>query len=126
VTNLLTSVAFLAVVGGLAWLGWGLEPHWSSRDGMRFMCRMQLHPHDSRDRARWTDVKVSVQEGELLVYARSRRSRSHRGVWRVVGASNDPERRRRIYELRSTNDDSASLRVPSNSRCVPVLDALVP
>lgn len=125
-TNLLTSVAFLAVVGGLAWLGWGLEPHWSSRDGMRFMCRMQLHPHDSRDRARWTDVKVSVQEGELLVYARSRRSRSHRGVWRVVGASNDPERRRRIYELRSTNDDSASLRVPSNSRCVPVLDALVP
>jgi len=126
VTNLLTSVAFLAVVGGLAWLGWGLEPHWSSRDGMRFMCRMQLRPHDSRDRTRWTDVKVSVQEGELLVYARSRRSRSHRGVWRVVGASNDPERRRRIYELRSTNDDGASLRVPSNSRCVPVLDALVP
>ena len=125
-TNLLTSVAFLAVVGGLAWLGWGLEPHWSSRDGMRFMCRMQLHPPDSRDRVRWTDVKVSVQEGELLVYARSRRGRSHRGVWRVVGASNDPERRRRIYELRSTNDDGASLRVPSNSRCVPVLDALVP
>jgi len=44
----------------------------------------------------------------------------------VVGANNDPERRRRIYEVRSTNDDGASLRVPSNSQCVPVLDALVP
>jgi hypothetical protein len=126
VSNLLTSVAFLAVVGFVAWLGWGLEPHWSSRDGTRFMCRMQLHPHDANERTRWTDVKVSVQEDELLVYARSRRSRSHRGVWRVVGANDDPERRRRIYEVRSTNDDGASLRVPSNSRCVPVLDALVP
>jgi hypothetical protein len=126
VSNLLTSVAFLAVVGFMAWLGWGLEPHWSSRDGMRFMCRMQLHPYDANERTRWTDVKVGVQEGELLVFARSRRSRSHRGVWRVVGANDDPERRRRIYELRSTNEDGASLRVPSNSRCVPVLDALVP
>ena len=90
------------------------------------MCRMQLHPQDLSERVRWTDVKVSVQERELLVYARSRRSRNHRGVWRVVGANDDSERRRRIYELRSTNEDGASLRVPSNSRCVPVLDALVP
>lgn len=90
------------------------------------MCRMQLHPQDLNERVRWTDVKVSVQERELLVYARSRRSRNHRGVWRVMGATNDPERKRRIYELRSTNDDSASLRVPANSRCVSVLDDLVP
>lgn len=125
-SNLLTSVAFLAVIGFLAWLGWGLEPHWSSKDGTRFMCRMQLHPKDPREQARWTDVKVSVQEAELLVYARSRRSRNHRGVWRVVGTTHDPEHKRRIYELRSSNDDGASLRVPASSRSVPMLDALVP
>ena len=35
-------------------------------------------------------------------------------------------RKRRIYELRSSNLDGATLRVPAKSRCVPVLDALVP
>jgi hypothetical protein len=125
VTNLLSSVAFLAVIGLLAWLGWGLEPHWASKDGMRFMCRMQVHPPDPRDHARWHDVKVGVQEGELFVYSRSRRAKDARGVWRVIGATDDRERKRRIYELRGTNDEGASLRVPAKSRCVPVLDALV-
>ncbi|MEN9286707.1 MAG: hypothetical protein EB111_04435 [Actinobacteria bacterium] len=125
-SNFLSSVLFLAVIGLLAWLGWGLEPHWSSKDGMRFMCRMQVHPQDPRDHARWHDVKVGVQDGELFVHSRSRRGKDARGVWRVIGAIDDHDRKRRIYELRSSNDDGASLRVPVRSRCVPVLDALVP
>ena len=125
-TNLLSSVLFLAAIGLLAWLGWGLEPHWASRDGKRFMCRMQLHPQDPRDHARWHDVKVGVQEGELFVHARSRRARDARGVWRVIGAVDDYERKRRTYEVRNSHDEGASLRVPAKSRCVPVLDALVP
>jgi hypothetical protein len=126
VANLLSSVLFLAVIGLLAWLGWGLEPHWASKDGTRFMCRMQLHPQDPRDHARWHDVKVGVQEGELLVHARSRRARDARGVWRVIGAVGDDDGKRRIYELRSSNGEGASLRVPARSRCVPVLNSLVP
>ena len=125
-TNLLSSVLFLAVIGLLAWLGWGLEPHWSSKDGTRFMCRMQLHPQDPRDHARWQDVKVGVQEGELLVHARSRRARDARGVWRVIGVVGDKDGKKRVYELRSSNGEGASLRVPARSRCVLVLDALVP
>jgi hypothetical protein len=125
VGNLLSTVAFLAVLGALAWLGWGMEPHWASKDGTRFMCRMQFVPTSHDDKARWFDVKVGVSEGELFVYARSRRARDLRGTWRVIGASNDDSKKRRIYELRGANDDAASLRVPQSSRCVPVLDGLL-
>lgn len=125
-TNLLSTVAFFAVVGGLAWLGWGLEPHWASKDGRRFMCRMQLVPDDVHERTRWHDVKVAVDDRELYVFSRSRNSRDLRGNWRVVGATNDDSARRRIYELRNANDDAASLRVPQRSRCVHVLDDLAP
>ena len=125
-TNLLSTVGFFAIVGLLAWLGWGLEPHWAAKDGRRFMCRMQLVPLDAHERTRWHDVKVSVDEGELFVFARSRRAGDLRGTWRVVGAVDDPAKRRRIFELRNRNDDAASLRVPQNSRCVPVLNQLAP
>ena len=87
---------------------------------------MQLHPQDPHENARWHDVKVSIQEGALLVYARSRRSRELRGVWQLLGATNEAKRDRRIYELRNSNGDTSSLRVPTKSRCVPVLDSLVP
>lgn len=125
-TNLLSTVGFFAVVGLLAWLGWGLEPHWSSKDGRKFMCRMQRAPLDDADRPRWHDVKVAVDAESLFVFSRSRRASELRGDWRIIGVSDDAAKKRRIYELRSTNGDPASLRVPVNSRCVPILDQLVP
>jgi hypothetical protein len=125
VGNLLSTAAFLAVLLVLAWLGWGMEPHWASQDGTRFMCRMQLVPLSHDEKPRWHDVKVGVDEGELFVFARNRRARDLRGTWRVIGAANDDAKNRRIYELRGANDDAASLRVPQSSRCVPVLDALL-
>jgi hypothetical protein len=126
VTNLLSTVGFFAVLALLGWLGWGLEPHWASKDGRKVMCRMQLSPDDPLDRPRWHDVKIAIDDRELYVFARSRRAADLRGNWRVVGAVNDDTKRRRIYELRSQNDDAASVRVPLKSRCVPVLDELVP
>lgn len=126
VTNLLSTVGFVAVIGLLAWLGWGLEPHWSSKDGRRFMCRMQRTPADGDDRPRWHDVKVAVDAESLYVLARARRASELRGDWRVIGSSDHPAKKRRIYELRNANGDAASLRVPLNSRCVPVLDELAP
>ncbi len=125
-SNVLSSLAFLAVIGLLAYVGWGLEPHWASKDGAKFMCRMQEYPDDPGQRLRWHDVKVKVDDGELLVSARARKSSALRGVWRVVGAVSVDEKNRRLYEVRSTNDVSATLRVPQSSRCVPLLDRLVP
>ncbi len=127
-SNLVTSIMFLAVVGGLAWVGWGLEPHWSSKDGRKFMCRMHEPEIDADDstRARWHDVKVAVNDDELLVYARSRRSASLRGSWKLSGVTDDPKKQRRLYDVRASDGAVAVIRVPMRSRCVPVLDALVP
>jgi len=116
----------MSAIGLLAWVGWGLEPHWASRDGRKFMCRMQRSTGDETGRPRWQDVKVAVDDGELFVLARSRRARDLRGRWRVVGAVDDEQRKRRIYEVRGDDGDGASLRVPRTSRCVPVLDELIP
>lgn len=87
---------------------------------------MQSSSVDPNGRPRWQDVKVAVDEGELFVFARSRRARDLRGRWKMVGAADDGKGKRRIYEIRSETGDMASLRVPGNSRCVPVLDDLVP
>jgi hypothetical protein len=127
-SNLVSTIVFLAVVGGLAWVGWGLEPHWSSKDGRKFMCRMLEHSAGADDsaRGRWHDVKIGVNEDELFVYARSRRSASLRGVWKISGVTDDEKKRRRLYEVRASDGAAAVLRVPLRSRCVPVLDALVP
>jgi hypothetical protein len=126
VANLLSTIALLAVLGGLAWLGWGVEPHWASKDGTRFMCRMQVDGTRETPTSRWTDVKVNVLDGELQVYSRSRRATSPTGTWRVIGATYDTTGKRRIYVLRSPGDVTASLRVPATSRCVAELDRLVP
>jgi len=127
-SNLVSSIVFLAVVGGLAWVGWGLEPHWSSQDGRKFMCRMleQSVDADNSTRARWHDVKVGIDDDELLVYARARRSASLRGTWKICGATDDSKKQRRLYEVRASDGGAAVIRVPMRSRCVPVLDALVP
>ena len=127
-SNLVTSMVFLALVGGLAWVGWGLEPHWASKDCRKFMCRMLEHTvgADNTTRARWHDVKVAVNDDELLVYARSRRSASLRGNWKISGVTDDPKKHRRLYEVRASDGAAAVIRVPMRSRCVHVLDALVP
>ena len=125
-SNLIVTVAFLAFVGLLAWVGWGLEPHWASKDGLRFMCRMRHASIDPHERTRWHDVKVAVDDDVLYVTARSRRARSLRGVWTVNGASTDARGKRRMYELRDGNSQTAVLRVPCTSRSVPVLDRLTP
>lgn len=87
---------------------------------------MYEHPYDVSDRPRWRDVKVSVTESELLIFARSRKSKDLRGVWKITGAMSDDSKKKRLYELRSSGAVTATLRVPQNSRCVPILDALVP
>lgn len=124
-TDLLSTLAFLAVVGSLAWVGWGLEPHWASKDGRRFMCRMQMTAVELHERSRWHDVKVTVDDDVVFVVARSRRARALRGSWTVIGASEDARGKRRIYELRGGQADTAVLRVPRHSRSVPVLDRLI-
>jgi hypothetical protein len=51
VRDLAYSVLFVGVVAALAWLGWRYEPHWCSKDGRRFTCRVRPVRTDLSTRA---------------------------------------------------------------------------
>ena len=122
--NLISTVLFFVV--GFALLRWinRFEPQWVSRDGMRFSARMT---EDKVDASKWVDVRVTIDEKQLIVQARGRRGKLFRGRW-IVGyftETQDSKRRHYVVTNELDRDDRAILRVPANSTCVVALDAMV-
>lgn len=121
--NLISTLAFFAA--GIALLRWinRFEPQWVSRDGDRFSALMT---QDKPDSTKWADVRVTIDQNQLLVYGRGRRGKSFRGRWRVSYSATTEDSKRRHYVVvnETDGDDRAVLRVPANSRCVVALDAL--
>lgn len=121
--NLLSTVVFFAA--GIALLRWinRFEPQWVSRDGQRFSARMT---EDKPDSSKWADVRVTIDQNQLIIFGRGRRGRSFRGRWNLSysALSEDSKRRHYVVVNEIDSDDRAVLRVPTNSRCVVALDAL--
>lgn len=121
--NLLSTVVFFAA--GIALLRWinRFEPQWVSRDGQRFSARMT---EDKPDSSKWADVRVTIDQNQLIIFCRGRRGRSFRGRWNLSysALSEDSKRRHYVVVNEIDGDDRAVLRVPTNSRCVVALDAL--
>lgn len=121
--NLLSTVVFFAA--GIALLRWinRFEPQWVSRDGQRFSARMT---EDKPDSSKWADVRVTIDQNQLIIFGRGRRGRSFRGRWNLSysALSEDSKRRHYVVVNEIDGDDRAVLRVPTNSRCVVALDAL--
>lgn len=121
--NLLSTVVFFAA--GIALLRWinRFEPQWVSRDGQRFSARMT---EDKPDSSKWADVRVTIDQNQLIIFGRGRRGRSFRGRWNLSysALSEDSKRRHYVVVNEIDRDDRAVLRVPTNSRCVVALDAL--
>lgn len=122
--NLLSTVVFFAA--GIALLRWinRFEPQWVSRDGQRFSARMT---EDKPDSSKWADVRVTIDQNQLIIFGRGRRGRSFRGRWNLSysALSEDSKRRHYVVVNEIDGDDRAVLRVPTNSRCVVALDALI-
>lgn len=119
----LTTVVALAVFGGLVWLAYRIEPHWASRDGRRMIARVQpLGGRDEPD-GRWREMRAAVDDATITMSTRGIGSAGLRGVYRVRGKSSQPPKRRAIYILEG--ERRILLRIPSNSRAIPVLDALI-
>ncbi len=122
--NLISTLAFFAV--GIALLKWinRLEPQWVSRDGTRFSARMMA---DDPDSTKWVDVRVTINESQLIIHARGRSGKSFRGRWKVSYFTDTTDLKRRHYVVINEIDaeDRAILRVPATSKCVAALDALV-
>ena len=122
--NLISTVLFFVV--GFALLRWinRFEPQWVSRDGTRFSARMT---EDNVDASKWVDVRVTIDEKQLIIQARGRRGKSFRGRWNVGYFTETQDLKRRHYVVTNEldRDDRAILRVPANSTCIASLDAMI-
>jgi hypothetical protein len=125
-------VWFVLFVGGLIglwFLAYRIEPHWSTRDGQRFVCNAQeIADGKALERMRETQVAV-LPDGSLHV-SRKRMMRRNGSIWRLVGRVDDGHGKVVVYLARQVSDGAMqavdlALRIPRRSRCVPVLDGLL-
>lgn len=118
------AVLGLAACGGLLWVASRIEPHWCSKDGRRFSCRVQrLGQHDQPE-GRWVEMRAGIVDRTLVLRPRGVLHRVSGGDHRVVAKSPDPPKRRAYYVVDGTN--RLLLRVPSSSRAVASLDDIGP
>jgi hypothetical protein len=124
VTDMITLVASLLVGAVLIWFAFRMEPHWCSKDGQRFTCRLQPLTADLANDGLHVDVRARIEGSSVVVTPRGLRAAKMGGTYRVTAASPDPPKGKAVY-LVSIDGRQLTLRVPANSRCVPELDALV-
>lgn len=122
-------VVLVVVMGGMWWVAYKMEPHWSAKDGKRFLCSAQEIVKGIPE-GRPRETRVMVMPDGLLHVSVKRMMRRHHSRWVLVGKAPDPPKKLQVYlaQLRAdgqTLPTMLSLRLPHNSRCVPVLDALL-
>jgi hypothetical protein len=117
------------VMGGMWWVAYRMEPHWSSRDGMRFLCGAQeLVDGNTIGHPRETRVVVTPDGAMFVTQKRMMRRRS--SSWVLIGKSPEPPRKVQVYVAQHHTDghnipSHLALRIPNKSRCVPVLDEIL-
>ena len=114
------------VLAGMWWLGYKMEPHWVSKDGTRFLCNAQ-EIEKGEPVGRLRETRITVMPDGLLIVARKRLVRRSYSRWQLVGKAPTPPKKLAVYLAQLREDGQAvpsmlSMRVPSKSRCVPVLD----
>ena len=118
--NFLSSVALLAVLGGLTWLAFSRDPHWSSRDGRSFIARAHGLDVAKGHKERWREVRGTIGEnGTVTLVPRGFGARHLDGTWQLENRAPDTGRGRAVFVLRG--DGRIALRMPSRSRAAAVL-----
>jgi hypothetical protein len=120
----------IVVCAGLVYLGYRIEPHHVSRDGTRFLCTGQWISAEGDNDGRKREVWVSViSPGQLQVDVK-RRLHHDVTTWSLEGKSEAPPRKRAVYVLRAPHvlggTQRMSITMPSNSRAIAILDAMLP
>lgn len=122
-------VLFIGGLVGLWYLAYRIEPHWSTRDGHRFVCNAQeLTAGKAVERMRETQVAV-LADGSLHV-SRKRMLRRSGSIWRLVGRIDEGRGKVVVYLARQVSDGNLqatdlAIRIPRKSRCIAVLDGLL-
>lgn len=125
VVDVVWFIALALGVAGLAWLLFGTDPHWASKDGRRFICRVQGLDDRLANDGLPAEVRVTVVDDIVEVRPRGLRAIRYKGHYRVTAKAPSTSRKRSVYLLRADGEGrQIALRVPTTSRCAPVLDAL--
>jgi hypothetical protein len=113
-------------MGGLWWLAYRMEPHWSTKDGRRFMCTTQDLSNPSHP-GRVREARVVVTPDGALHVTRKTGLKREQTMWRLTGRVPAPPRKREVFLAERHGGDTGrqllAIRLPATSRCVPVLDA---
>lgn len=126
----LWSVLFVAVLGVLWWLAHQMEPHYSSKDGTRFMANAQ-EIIDGKPLGRMRETRVNVQPDGLLYCSQKKVMKRNGADFVLVGASTTPPRKLKVYLAHAVQDGMSSsatelaIRIPEKSRVVPLLDGIL-
>jgi hypothetical protein len=124
--ELLSAVAALAALIGLLVALNHLEPHWASRDGYRFISRAQFIDERGLPHGRWHDYRFFIdRDGSVEAQRRGLLGLRHRSYWTVWAKSDEIQRRKLVFALRSTDNEILAVRVPPKSRAVPVLEQFI-
>lgn len=127
--DLAWTTAAIALLGGLAYALWRIEPHWVSRDGRRFTCNVQHLDAAGNVHGRWREHRAEIDgEGRVVLRRRLTFGPDRPGAWEVTARAPSPPRGKAVFLLRALDPDDSSLRavrVPASSAAADELDALV-
>jgi hypothetical protein len=128
--DVLWGIAALAVLAGMAWLGYKIEPHWVSKDGERFLCVAQVLDYSGEPLTRWKECRVAIDHAVLRVDQKRRLRRPLTTYWKLEAESAEPPRRKVVFVGRRRTDDGIdeliSFRMPAKSRATVKLRELLP
>lgn len=113
--------AFVAC-GLMLWAASRIEPHWASKDGGRFTCRVQRLGQHDLPQGMWREMRATIEGDDLVISAKGLRARDLRGTYSVLQKSPEPPKGKAIFLC--SGPERVVLRVPANSRAVPLLERL--
>jgi hypothetical protein len=121
-------ILFLGGCVLLMWLSRRIEPHWVSKDGQQFTCRVAELDPERGDVGSWDQARVAVNGDDGLTVAvkpklfRMPGSRAPIRMLRVEGRTDSDRSGLVVYLL--SGEEQMALRVPKKSRAVAILDDL--
>jgi hypothetical protein len=125
--NALWLALLIAVATGLLVIAHQIEPHWASKDGESFTCRIQtLSDGGRRASARWTDARATLVDDGVVLARRGIFAARNDGdePRRVAGRATGGSGRFAVFLLEGEGPLLA-LRVPAESAAAQRLDQLV-
>jgi hypothetical protein len=121
-------VLSVALMVGLAWLGFRIEPHWVSKDGGRMICNGQYMTPQGEALGRWRETKALIEADGSIIIDQRKFLRRRSSVWRMSAESPTPPKRRAVFVLTGHDTEGRpallALKVPAKGRGAEILRQL--